>query len=243
MDVTTFDTLIKRLATTRLTRWQALRGMAAGGVAALTGVSLLGEEGEAKKDKPKKKTICHRGSDVSILGTTKKVTKKGNQKHFRQHPADYKGKCTAARIVSPTPPTVPPVPPPPPPGPGCVSANCPKFETCVNNQCGPCTLASQCPAGEACLNGRCIGGSGRNAITCDAPPQCQAFSAHLSCEEVVGTSQFFCLAGTECAPAIQRPVVCPTAGETCVLGDCVVPCGAGDTCGMGFECRGGFCFD
>src|SRR5215212_3052044 len=104
MDATTFDALIKRLAATRLTRLTALRGLAAGGVAALTGVSLLGEEADA--DNNKKRTICHRGDDCSILGVTKKVSKKGKQKHLRQHSCDYKGKCTASRIVSPTTPTL-----------------------------------------------------------------------------------------------------------------------------------------
>lgn len=49
MDETRFDTLIKRLATRRLTRVQTLHGLAAGGVAALTGMRFLGEAGAAKK--------------------------------------------------------------------------------------------------------------------------------------------------------------------------------------------------
>ena len=42
---------IKRLGTTRLTRLTALRGLAAGGVAALTGMSLIAEEAEARQER------------------------------------------------------------------------------------------------------------------------------------------------------------------------------------------------
>jgi len=50
MDGTLFDTLITRLGTTRLSRLQALRGLAAGAVAGLTGLSVTADEaGAARK--------------------------------------------------------------------------------------------------------------------------------------------------------------------------------------------------
>src|SRR5215207_4961199 len=107
MEGTQFDTLSKWLASTPLTRAMALRGLAAGAVAALTGVSLTADDAGAAKNKEKKVQICHRGDDASILGTTKKVTKKLKKNHLRKHAADYAGKCTAARMV-----------PRPGPGPG-----------------------------------------------------------------------------------------------------------------------------
>ena len=53
-------------------------------------------------NRTKKVKICHRGDDPTILGDTKKVTKKAKKKHFKNDSADYKGECTASRIVSPT---------------------------------------------------------------------------------------------------------------------------------------------
>src|SRR5215212_652372 len=104
MDGTRFDQLIKSMATQRVSRLTALRGLAAGAVASLTGVSFLGEEGEAKNNNnnEKKRKICHRGNDFSILGTTKKLKKDKAKKHLKKHAADYKGSCTASRIVTPT---------------------------------------------------------------------------------------------------------------------------------------------
>jgi hypothetical protein len=95
-----FDTLVKPLSSTRLSRLTALRGLAAS-AAALSGMRLLVEKaGEAKKGEAKK-NWCHRGDNVAILGKTKKLTKDQIKQHKKKHTADYKGKCTASRIVSP----------------------------------------------------------------------------------------------------------------------------------------------
>ncbi len=71
MDDTQFDILITRLATTRLSRLQTLRGLAVGGVAALSGVGRTREEAGAA-DTKREKTIrmCHRGDGFAIFGTS-----------------------------------------------------------------------------------------------------------------------------------------------------------------------------
>ena len=57
MDGTEFDHLMKRLATTRLARLTALRGLAAGSVAALIGMRLTADEADAHH-RQRKRTIC-----------------------------------------------------------------------------------------------------------------------------------------------------------------------------------------
>src|SRR5215213_2974170 len=88
MDGTRFDTLIKRLATTPLTRSTALRGLAAS-VAALAGVTLTAEPGAAKK----KRKVCHCTDEKSTSCNTLEVGKKAARKHVRNHACDYKGEC------------------------------------------------------------------------------------------------------------------------------------------------------
>src|SRR5215207_681179 len=66
MDVTTFDRLIKSMATTRITRLTALRGLAVGAVAALAGVNFRADEAEAAnsgkcKQTPGECQICKKG--------------------------------------------------------------------------------------------------------------------------------------------------------------------------------------
>src|SRR5918994_6829027 len=97
MDAITFDVLIKRLAARRLTRLTAVRGLAAGVAAALTGVSLTTDEAGADRKKPTKVRICHRGDNFAIFGTTKQLKEERWQKHRRKHEADYRGRCTAEK--------------------------------------------------------------------------------------------------------------------------------------------------
>ena len=58
MDGERFDSLIKRLGTTRLTRLTALRGLAAGARRLATGMSLFAEEAEAARKKRRSARIC-----------------------------------------------------------------------------------------------------------------------------------------------------------------------------------------
>src|SRR5690242_12197874 len=54
MDGRQFDQIVKQFCTTPLTRWSALRGLMAGLVAALTGLSIFEGDGEAKNKKHSK---------------------------------------------------------------------------------------------------------------------------------------------------------------------------------------------
>ena len=56
MEGNRFDELSRRFATARVSRGTVLRGLTAGGVAALTGVALFADDTEAKK---KKKKVCN----------------------------------------------------------------------------------------------------------------------------------------------------------------------------------------
>jgi hypothetical protein len=69
MDGQTFDDLVKRLATIRLTRLVALRGLVTSAAMALTGATLTAEETEAKK---KTKAAGKKGGHKKATGGSKK---------------------------------------------------------------------------------------------------------------------------------------------------------------------------
>jgi hypothetical protein len=135
MDGPRFDQLIKGIATQRVSRLTALRGLAAGGVAALTGMSLLAEEAEAAKKKRKVCLCTATSCQTKRVKNRKKVIQ-------RNAPCAYKGKCTslnpcAARV-------------------GCqTNADCSGGLACVNNICVNCTADAQCGGGLVCVNGLC----------------------------------------------------------------------------------------
>ena len=150
MDGTRFDTVIKRLGRTRLTRLRALQGMTAAALAALAGASLATAETDAAK---RKRTICHCGDNnpQQVNCVTKRLRRKRAKRHLRRHQYDYKGKCRTN----------------PPPGVGCSPANntqgsCPAGQIC--NTKSICVTAGcldpanpQCPAGQVC----CAAGTGK----------------------------------------------------------------------------------
>ena len=97
MDGTRFDQLIKRLVTQRVSRLTALRGLAAGAVAVLTGVNLTHEEAGAAKDKPNKRRICVCSSFDPATCDTKKKSKKAARRTLRNNACAYKGRCQAGK--------------------------------------------------------------------------------------------------------------------------------------------------
>jgi hypothetical protein len=144
MDGSKFDTLITRLASTHVTRWQALQGLAAS-AAVLAGIGLLDEEAGADRKRETNRKWCHRGDNVAILGKTKQLTKDQIKTHKKKHAADYRGRCTAARIVAPTAPTCTGL------HEACASDGecCGEFGACDEGACcmlldGPCTHVSDC---------------------------------------------------------------------------------------------------
>jgi hypothetical protein len=88
MDGTTFDNLIKRLATTPLSRSNALRGLAAS-AAALAGVTLAAEPGAAKG----KRKVCHCTDEKSTSCKTIEVGRKAAKRHVKRHDCDYRREC------------------------------------------------------------------------------------------------------------------------------------------------------
>jgi hypothetical protein len=253
MDGTRFDQLIKSLATQRVSRLTALRGLAAGAVASVTGLSLFGEEGEAKKGKKtRKRRICHRTS-ASDPGVSKKLKAKKAKKHLKNHPFDTKGRCAAA--PAPTTTLAPPAP-----GTQCaVDQDCDGGLVCRGGRCGFCNNNQECPGDQVCIEGQCRGGLTDFRFRVGGE-DCSEFPHDpcpfpLSCLEEEPGSDHFCLfiemtydghpAGA-CPPLSTD--VCEDVdingtdvATTCVLGACVLPCGA--TCeDAGGECFAGICF-
>jgi hypothetical protein len=87
VDGTQFDTLVKRLSTTTLSRSTALRGLAAS-IAAFAGVTVGAEPGAAEERK-----ICHCPGTIVADCRTLKLTKKKAKRHLNQHACDLEGRC------------------------------------------------------------------------------------------------------------------------------------------------------
>jgi hypothetical protein len=86
MDGPRFDELTQRLASIRLSRKRALRGLAAG-VAALAGGAAFTDGAKAGKKKP----VCH--CEAGGACTDQRVGKKQRKMHLRDHQCDYLGEC------------------------------------------------------------------------------------------------------------------------------------------------------
>jgi Cys-rich repeat protein len=199
MEGSHFDQLTKRLATQRVTRLTALRGLALGALAALTGAGLLGEEAGAKNKKGEKKIrICHRTS-ASDVGVTKRLKKSKAKKELRRHPFDTRGRCSAT----------------PAPGPQCTNNNdCTGGLVCIGQQCVACTLDAQCPGGQVCISGRC-----QTPVT---PPECQTNNQCSGGQVCVGGACVACTLTSQCAGQVCLGSRC-VGGEAC-MGD--APCEA-----------------
>jgi len=191
MDGTQFDTLIKRLATTPVTRGSVLRGLVAS-VASLVGVPLAAEPGaahEKKKDEPKRRVCLW----SSTGGRTKKVARDQRRKILRRNPCARKGRCSGTNPCAagtPVPAAGTPVPPPPgftcTPNQPCTGTNAGLGCTEAGTACVACTASSNC-GGQVCLNGRCQGGppcpddadccnpENATCVSCGGNPNCRCF--------------------------------------------------------------------
>jgi hypothetical protein len=213
MDATTFDTLIKRLATTPLTRVNVLRGLAAS-AAALTGVMLPKEAGAKKKDETEIKVCNCPGSDASSCKTQKKDKSKA-KKLLRRNPCAYKGKCQGVSgCAAGTDPLSPPPPggPPPPPGSGppCTSdGDCATSAFCQAGTCVPCSFS--CSTGQRCVHGTCTCDQFNNTCPNEVDGQCT------------------------CAAFVSSPVQagCTDRNSACDLDK---PCDINDDCPVGSVC-------
>jgi hypothetical protein len=168
MDDSRFDTLVKTLALTSLTRPHLVRGLVAS-AAALAGVRLTAESGTAKgkgkgkgKKKPRKKPVCL----CSVAGcTSQKVKQPG--KLIAQNPScNYAGACTTNPCAA----TVPPLPTAVIPQTCDANTGVSEFVCGTDNQCCPTTSPVCCqdvapynatcwPSQYACCNQRVTGGT------------------------------------------------------------------------------------
>ena len=140
MDGSQFDTLIKRLATTPLSRSTVLRGLTAS-VAAFAGVTFAAEPAAAEERK-----ICHCEDEIRTSCDTIKVGRRSARRHLRKHPCDYKGECKGRS--------------------GCCTENgfpCPSRLTCCSGNClgGVCqackTIGTTCGFNSECCSRNCNG--------------------------------------------------------------------------------------
>jgi hypothetical protein len=85
MDGKTFDDLIRRFCTTRLTRLSALRGFITAAVAAATGATLADDETDAKKKRGRGRGAARKEGKKSAKGKGKGKSGKGQNKNKKKH--------------------------------------------------------------------------------------------------------------------------------------------------------------
>jgi hypothetical protein len=257
MDGTRFDQLIKRLSTQQVSRLTALRGLAAGAVAGLTGLSLFAEDGEAKKDgkKTRKRRICHRTS-ATDPGVNKKLKAKRAKRHLRNHQFDTKGRCAAA-----------PAPPrvgcavntdcapgqvcqnaicvtPGAPNPGTLCGNdqdCAGGLVCRGGRCDLCNNNNECPGDQMCLDGQCRGGENDFRFGLGGE-DCEDFSGQ-ACPHPLACLPAFEISGSPdlcLLPGQQMGQCYPRSDNECAT-DCDTFCGESDVNNVNPTCVLGAC--
>ena len=102
MDAERFDTMVRRLGMTRLTRISALRGLAGSAAALLMGGALLPTTTEAADRSRRKRTICHCPDTDPKNCRTLRLRRKRARRHLRRHPNDYRGECQKQPKPAPT---------------------------------------------------------------------------------------------------------------------------------------------
>lgn len=220
MDGSHFDTLVRALATTRLTRVQTLRGLVAGVVASLTGLSLFAEagakgKGKGKKTrrrrrKNKKKLVC----TCSTTGCTQQKVKNASALINQNPRCNYGGGCTTNPCAATVPPPL-----------ACLPE--PQATTCAAgcgqrlNNCNQ-PVSCPCPSGQTCLpNGTCARPCTLGGMECGGCTQsrtCATTSEGQSIciviPSVCGTLQP-CPVTTSC-PQGSACIACGMAGLRCV---------------------------
>ena len=229
MDRNQFDHLIKWLATTRLTRLQTLRGLAAASIGAVTRITRLSEEAGAKKNHEKKVKVCKCPDSNSANCRTAKVKKSQAKKQARKA-CNYKGTCqagvTACAAAAPT-----------ASGAQCTNnAGCSGGQVCEGGQCVNCVADQQCSGGLICLTGTCQTPSG--PVACQNNTQCTGGQICLggTCQNCThwiqcGTDQIClpsgrCGGGEECDPAntngCSEPLACQEVGSGSNIYRCLI---------------------
>jgi hypothetical protein len=206
MDGSRFDTLVKALAadsrrqlitplaTTPLTRANAVRGLVAG-AAALAAVTRTGQPGAAdrKKDEKKRK-VCHCLDTTAATCRTLKKEKKKVRKHLRRHPCDYKGRCTGVSGCSPglTATPTPTLSPALTCTPNCVAKDC--GDDGCGGSCGTCSGLRICSGGDCvCADRTCAGGQ----CAVDTQTCCPEDLVQSPCTGTSAADNCYCVTTTE----------------------------------------------
>jgi hypothetical protein len=224
MDGTRFDQLIKSMATTRVSRLTALRGLAVGAVAAIAGMDFGAEDAEAAKSrrcrsKPTecqtcKKGKCHRNNNGQKKCRRGKLRPKANGT-LCSIGTCQNSVCTRAAV-------------------GCSPAtntrgSCPEGQICspqaicVAGCTGPSGTRGSCPSGQTCViaagqaTGQCQG-QGFGCTQTENTPNTRG-----SCPEGQVCNEFFiCVAGCTGAPnrgsCNENQICCPSG--TTRVGEC-----------------------
>jgi hypothetical protein len=250
MDGSHFDTLVKTLATTRLTRVQTLRGLVASGVAALTGITRGSEAAVAKKNHEKKVKIC-KCPDANAANCRSAKVKKSRAKKQARKACNYKGACRAG-VTSCGTQTLSGCTPNcdrkvcGPDGCGGRCGTCGAELVCANGQC-----ASSCPGGQKVCNGDCIPNN-QCCTGSDCPaasPTCCGgacvnvqFDARNCgrCGAACGLNEQCVSGGCRCTSVACGATCCPPGTTRCLSnGSCARQCDPTNqsTCPSGCECN------
>ena len=221
MDGSHFDTLVKTLATTPLSRASVVRGLVAS-AAALAGVSLAPEPGTAKNTNEKRVKVCL--CDPASCHTT--TVKKANRGKVirRNAPCAAKGKCTGVNPCATQTPSCTP--------------NC-EQKICGTNGCGG--SCGTCSTAQVCANGRCVAGCPGGQKVCNG--NCIPNNQCCTDSDCPVATQDCC--GGACVDVQSDVRNCGACGTRCSLNEqCIggaCRCGLGPACDLESTCCDDFC--
>jgi hypothetical protein len=264
MDGTRFDQLIKNIATTRLTRLTALRGLAVGAVAATIGVAAPDDAEARKKCGQCKKKVRRKTNDGKVRIRCKK---KANGTFCSlagvASATCQEGSCVASATPLPPAPR-PPLPPTPfdcrAPGAGCTGQFAGLICNPATGQCVFCESRGQCGGGQLCnvSTGRCTGFEPCGNISDCAgvvPSGIEPAICNVNDNENPEAPENVCILDADddyegrCRTAADCPGqgACDAAGGTdicaCVTNACVITCNEPSDCPSGYDCIEDLCLD
>lgn len=227
MDGTQFDTLIKRLSATPLTRGKALRRLAAS-AAILAGVTLTEELGTAadkrkKKRRRRRRPVCHCTSAAAESCSTRKLNREGRTRLLASNPCAYGGPCLGFSGCATA-----PVPPPPPPPLvlnrfGCVDVGqaCRGDDSvCCSNRCEGAAPSPGQPDTSQCI-AHDVGTCQPGAPGCPLEMSCTTDAGFVgTCLPTTGSAAY-CASAQMCATCTKDSDCIPLMGATAA---CVAAC-------------------
>ncbi len=206
MDSKRFDQLTQRLASIRLTRGNALRGIAASALTlagitqgAETGMAQVTDEGRRRPRQPRQVRYCRCDGPADDC-STETGTKRQRQRHVNQSPCSYKGPCKGAGNQNP-----------------CEDAGTTITVIDITLLRAECTIAggecgNSATTGLTCIAGICLPLLGE---VCAVDGDCSAGE----CEGVACVCSLVSICESESSDAVQ----CCVAEAECIGGFCVLP--------------------